>query len=178
MADALEKTSHRLASSVAEHPQRRTGPRYGLNADTDVEEPRTQAKVSGRTADLGLGGCYVDTLTTFPAGTDVCVKIKRGGQIFEAEARVLYGKPGMGMGLAFLGMGHAEKALLELWIRELSGELDKPAKREAAVPNPASAGIERIVLQQLITLLMRKGLLSQAETDGLRREMDRKPLNK
>jgi hypothetical protein len=105
------------------------------------------------------------------------VRIKRGGQTFEADARVLYGKTGMGMGMTFLGMGHAQKAILDLWLRELSGEFDKPAKREAALPDPVSEGTERIVLQQLITLLMRKGLLTQAETETFRRDLERKPRN-
>jgi hypothetical protein len=79
------------------------------------------------------------------------------------------------MGMAFLGMGHAEKATLEQWIRELSGEFDRPAKREASLPNLVSEGTERIVLQQLITLMLRKGLLTQAEAETFRRELERKP---
>ncbi len=178
MADAFQKKPDAHASALAEHAERRIDARYTLNADTEVEEPLTQAKISGRTTDLGMGGCYVDTMTTFPSGTDVSVKIKRGGQTFEADARILYGRPGMGMGMAFIGVGQAEKALLELWIRELSGELEKPAKREAAAPDPMAEGIELIVLQQLITLLMRKGLLSQGEYEALRRDLERKPRNK
>jgi hypothetical protein len=174
MADAFEKTSRTLASALADHAERRIGPRFGVNADTEVEEPQTQAKISGRTADLGMGGCYVDAMTTFPVGTEVCVRIKRGGKKFEADAKVLYGKPGMGMGMAFLGMGQEEKSLLELWIRELSGDIGKVLKREAATPDPVSEGVERIVLQQLITLLMRKGVLTQAETESFRRELDRR----
>ena len=178
MADAFQKKSGVQSSALAEHPERRAGPRFGLNADTEVEEPCTQAKVSGRTTDLGIGGCYVDTITTFPAGTDVSVKITWGGQVFEADARVLYGKPGMGMGMAFLGMGQPEKVLLEQWICELAGEFGKPGKREAGISDPVSEGTERIVLQQLITMLLRKGSLTQAEAEGLRREMDRKNRNK
>jgi hypothetical protein len=178
MADAFLKKSVTHASTVlADHPERRDGPRYGLNADTEVEEPRTQAKVFGRTTDLGLGGCYIDAMTTFPAGTEVCLRIKRGGLTFEADSKIIYGKQGMGMGVVFLGMGQEEKAVLDQWILELSGALDKPAKREPALPNPVSEGTERVVLQQLITLLMRKGVLSQAETEAFRREMDRKSRN-
>ncbi len=91
MADAFVKKSSTLTAAVAEHPERRLGPRYGINADTEVEEPLAQAKVAGRTADIGMGGCYVDAMTTFPPGTEVRVRIKRGGQTFEAEARVLFG---------------------------------------------------------------------------------------
>ncbi len=82
------------------------------------------------------------------------------------------------MGLAFLQMGDEEKTLLGLWIQELSGDTGKGVKRDAALPDPGSEGPERTVLQQLITLLMRKGFLTQAETESFRRDMDRKPRNK
>jgi hypothetical protein len=173
MADAFEKISRSVASAVAEHSERRREARYGINADTEVEELQTQAKVNGRTTDLGLGGCYVDALTAFPSGTNVQVRIKRGGQTFEANARVLYGKPGMGMGMAFLGMGQEEKIRLEAWIRELSGDSDTDIKQETAASALEPEGVERIVLQELITSLQRRGLLTQSETEAFRRKLDR-----
>jgi hypothetical protein len=173
MADAFEKKSHTVASSVAEHAERRSGVRYGITADTEVEEPRTQAKVMGRTADLGLGGCYVDSLTTFPAGTEVSVRINREGQTFEANARVLYGKPGMGMGMAFLEVADEEKIRLEHWISELSRGAGVAPMKPVPVAIKEREGIEGAVLGQLIKLLMRKGILSQSEAEGFRRELDR-----
>lgn len=175
MPDAIGKGSRATASAVADHAERRRAPRYGINADTEVEEPETEAKVSGRTADLGLGGCYVDALTTFPAGTNVRVRISRGGHTFEANARVLYGKPGMGMGISFLEMGETEKALLERWIQELSTTSNPGVKKYVAPSMKDRDGAEVGVMSQLITLLMRKGMLSQSEGEHLRRELDRKP---
>jgi hypothetical protein len=173
MADAFEKQPHMTVSSVVDHAQRRKGMRYGINADTEVEEPRTQAKVIGRTSDLGSGGCYVDSLTTFPIGTEVCVRIKRSGQTFEATARVLYGKPGMGMGMAFVGIVDEEKVRLEHWINELSRETAVAPIKPSPVVIKSREGTEGVVLSQLIKLLMRKGMLSQSEAEGFRRELDR-----
>jgi hypothetical protein len=175
MADHFEKASGTIASSVEKHYERRGGVRYGITADTEVEEPRTQAKVMGRTADLGLGGCYVDSLTTFPAGTDVNVRIKRGEQTFEANARVLYGKPGMGMGMAFLEVADEERIRLEHWISELSRESGVAPKKPDPVPVKGRSGVEGEVLSKLIKLLMRKGILSHSEAEGFGRELDRNP---
>jgi hypothetical protein len=173
MADPFEKASRPFASSAVDHSERRTSARYGITADTEVEEPRTQAKVMGRTADLGLGGCYVDSLTTFPSGTDVCVRIKRGGQTFEANARILYGKPGMGMGIAFVEVVDEERIRLEHWISELSRESSVPPEKPVPVTVKEREGVEGAVLGQLIKLLLRKGILSQSEAEGFRRELDR-----
>ncbi len=175
MPDADGKTSRTAALAVADHAERRRAPRYGINADTEVEEPETEAKVSGRTADLGLGGCYVDAVTTFPAGTNVRVRISRGGLTFEANAKVLYGKPGMGMGISFLEMGREEQALLTRWIQELSASPNPGVKKYVAPSMKDREGVEVAVVGQLITLLMRKGMLSQSEGEQLRRELDRKP---
>ncbi len=173
MADPFEKTSHTLASAEVEHFERRCEARYGINADTEVEEPQTQAKVFGRTADLGMGGCYVDVVTTFAVGTIVCVRISRDGQKFEARAKVLYGRPGMGMGMAFLEMAQEERTRLEGWIRELSTGSITSEKQYDLVPIKEHKRTEGAVLGQLIKLLMRKGLLTQAEAEDFRRELDR-----
>jgi hypothetical protein len=173
MPDAIGKGSHTAALAVAEHAERRVAPRYGINADTEVEEPETEAKVSGRTADLGMGGCYVDSLTTFPAGTNVQVRISRAGRTFEARAKVLYGKPGMGMGISFLEIGQEEQTLLDQWIQELS-TASHPGVEEYAAPSMKDrGGAEVAVMAQLITLLIRKGTISQSEGEQLRRGLDR-----
>ncbi|HEV3219859.1 MAG TPA: PilZ domain-containing protein [Candidatus Acidoferrales bacterium] len=175
MADAIGKTSHPAKSAVADDADRRSVPRYIVNADTEVEEPLTQAKVSGRTADLGLGGCYVDSLTIFPAGTDVVVRITRAGTTFAAEAKVLYGKPGMGMGMAFAEMEQEKRNLLVRWILELSGSPNPGVNENSAPSVKDQEAIDFAVIGHLITLLMRKGTLSQSEGEHLRRELDRKP---
>jgi hypothetical protein len=174
MSDAIGKGSRTTTSAVADHAERRRAPRYGINADTEVEEPESETKVSGRTADLGLGGCYVDALTTFPAGTDVQVRISRGGRTFEARARVLYGKPGMGMGISFHEIGDEEQSLLERWIQELSASPNPGVKKYVPPSMKDRDGAEGAVVAQLISLLMRKGILSLSEGEHLRRELDRK----
>jgi len=174
MADSHEHQARTHGPAVTEQPERRSSPRYGTNADTEVEEPRTQAKLIGRTTDLAMGGCYVDALTAFPVGTHVHVRINRAGQEFEAEARVLYGKPGMGMGMEFLKMAPEDRMRLEQWTRELSGDLVPTIKREETAQYTAEGGIERDVLGELITLMMRKALITQSEGEALRRELEKR----
>ena len=45
--------------------ERRQFPRFPFNADVEVVEPQSGAKITGRVSDLSLSGCWVDTLSPF-----------------------------------------------------------------------------------------------------------------
>jgi len=93
------------------------------------------------------------------------------------------------MGLAFTEIGQEHRTVLRSWLGELSGEIGEPC-REVAPPAPPpaplldpaaatsgeSAGAEtnlRFVAHELITLLVRKKLLSEKQGTGLLREIFR-----
>jgi hypothetical protein len=148
--------------------ERRRHQRFPFNATADIVEPRSNTHINGRTSDLGQGGCYVDTLSPFPAGTLVKIRISRESESFEAEAKVSYSVVGMGMGLAFTAIQPQHLKIFRKWIVDLGGTL--PA--EIGVPSPdhkedggsgeLSEGNSR-VLHELITALMRRGILAEAE---------------
>ncbi len=79
--------------------------------------------LSGRSSELGLGGCYVDSLNPFPEGTLVTLKILRDQGVFETKARVVYCDPRFGMGLAFTDMTPDQRSLLEAWLTEIVSQL-------------------------------------------------------
>ncbi len=131
MAGDSHKYAGTLVRNVVKHDERRKIPRYAVNADSEVEEPRVRAKINGRMTDLGLGGCYVDAMMTFPVGTAVHLRMKREDLHFEADAKVVFSKPGLGMGLAFTELTSAHKEYLAEWVDELSGAeriAEKPTK--------------------------------------------------
>ncbi len=172
MDDAKEKRSSVLVREKPKQDERRQVPRHTINADSQVEEPRVQAVINGRMTDLGMGGCYVDAMMTFPVGTQVVVRLTREDLTFEANATIVYSKPGLGMGLAFMEMEVAHREFLARWVEELAG--NSPALRKIQRTNPInSAAASGGPLQQLITMLMRKGALNQAEYEQLLREIER-----
>src|ERR1700730_1574424 len=85
--------------------QRRQTPRYSCVASAVAVDVRSQARVTGRASVLGRGGCYLETITPFPPGTRVWVRITkedaRSVVHFATKAVVLYAKPGAGMGVTF-----------------------------------------------------------------------------
>ena len=95
--------------------------RYSFIAAAEVISLETDTRLSSQTSELGMGGCYVDTLNPFPEGTLVRVRIVKDNGSFESSAKVVYVLPGFGMGLAFTEVPHDEqRRMLEKWIAELT----------------------------------------------------------
>ena len=83
----------------------------------------SEALLSARTSEIGLGGCYVDALNSFPEGTLVGLRIIRDQGVFETKAKVVYCDPGFGMGLAFTEMTPDHRSLLESWLADIVSQL-------------------------------------------------------
>lgn len=76
-------------------------------------------RLSARTSELALGGCYIDALNPFPQGTPVFVRILRDHGVFETHAKVAYTDRRFGMGLAFTNMAPDQRTILENWLADL-----------------------------------------------------------
>jgi hypothetical protein len=103
--------------------KRRFVRRCPLVASAEVTELGSETLLSGRTSELGLGGCYVDSLNPFPEGTLVGLKILRDQGVFETKAKVVYCDPRFGMGLAFIETPPDQRSLLEAWLIEIVSQL-------------------------------------------------------
>ena len=92
--------------------------RYAFVASAEVTESVSGTRLSARTSEMGLGGCYIDSLNPFPRGTLVQLQILRDQGVFEAAAKVVYCDPRFGMGLAFAGIKPEQRSQLEAWLTE------------------------------------------------------------
>jgi PilZ domain len=105
--------------------------------DAVAVQNKSGTKVIGRTSDLGLGGCYVDTLSPFPVGTEAKIKILRDNESFDAQAKVVYSLMGMGMGLAFVSALPKQVRVFQRWLQEISGQ--PPLAEETHPPSASDA---------------------------------------
>jgi hypothetical protein len=96
-------------------------------ASAEVTELSSETRrISGRTSELGVGGCYIKTLDPFPEGTLVQLRIFREQGVFETKAKVVYSLSAQlnsGMGLAFKEMAPHQRSLLEDWLAEIVTKL-------------------------------------------------------
>jgi len=102
------------------YANRRSVPRYGLIAQTDVVEPVSGLRISGRISEVSLKGCYVDVLNTLPTQTEIEVRISRDRGTFTSPAKIIYTQEGMGMGVAFLNTPADQFKILDTWLAELN----------------------------------------------------------
>jgi hypothetical protein len=100
--------------------ERRASPRFTLSLGAEVIEPVNSTELSGRLSDISRTGCYIDTLSPLAAGTQVHVRLRRGEELFETPARVVYVSPRLGMGLCW-GKNPLEKnlAVLKHWLSHI-----------------------------------------------------------
>jgi hypothetical protein len=103
--------------------KRRSVRRCPFVASAEVTELSSGTLLSGRTSELGLGGCYVDSLNPFPEGTFVGLKVLRDQGVFETKAKVVYCDASFGMGMAFTDMARDQRSLLEAWLTEIVSQL-------------------------------------------------------
>src|SRR5271168_275183 len=108
-------------SSAMPADDRRTYPRYHFTAAAEALDALHRTRMSARTSDIGKGGCYVDTYCPFPLKTPVKLRLTNEKSSFVAEAKVVYSKIGMGMGLQFTSIEPQQMGVLDKWIGELSG---------------------------------------------------------
>jgi hypothetical protein len=97
---------------------RRTHPRYEFIAAVEVIAAESGARMETRVRDLSQQGCYVDTNNALPLGTVTDVRITKGAQLFEAQARVVYSRASKGMGLVFTAIEPEPLRILETWLVE------------------------------------------------------------
>ena len=95
-------------------------PRYGLTAQTEIVEPVSGLRISGRVSEVSHKGCYVDLLNTLPVQTVVEVRITRDRGTFVSPGKIIYTQEAMGMGVAFIDTSADQLKVLDSWLTELT----------------------------------------------------------
>jgi len=170
------KTEESTLPAPESSPERRHNLRFPFTATVEAIEKKSGTKVTGRTSDLSLGGCYVDTLSPFPIGTDAMLRIQKGSETFEAQVKVIFSSVGMGMGLVFVSAQPKRFKIFQKWLLELSGQgVPGEYSQEASetAPQDNSQTLKNAVLSDLIMTLMQKNVLSKDEGKDLLRKLFR-----
>jgi hypothetical protein len=111
-----------------EQPIRRT-PRFPFSAPAEVLRPGANAAEKTLVNELSLYGCYLDTKTPLPRGTNITIRIISDGQYFEASSTVIYAQPTLGMGVAFREVKPTFLAVLQKWLRQALEKQNAPPPR-------------------------------------------------
>ena len=162
-------------SDMGGGPERRRAVRYPFTASAEIMDLRSNTRVTGRSSDLGLGGCYIDILSPFAVGSAVGVRLEREQHVFEAMATVTYAQMSFGMGLSFTEVKPEHQAVLQTWVDRLSGkrlpESHAAAGRESEML-PTLLNLQQ-VLNELVNMMVRKKVINESEGSALIRQIFR-----
>lgn len=165
-----QDTNRKMRSSTGlETQERRRSARHAFTATIEAVEPVSQTRINGRTSDLSREGCFVDTNNSFPAGSSIRLRLTKETHSFETQGQVVYSLAGMGMGVKFIATNPNQLQTVENWLAEIRGE----KAPEIAAPMqsnptylPGNIGQEENeVLNELVVLLKRQGLLPDVKCD-------------
>jgi hypothetical protein len=109
--------------------ERHRARRYPLRANNEVTDVQSETRISGRTGDLSLVGCHVNTLKPLTPGTKIRIKMTHGSVNFQALGRVVYARSNKGMGIVFTNIQPNDQMVLEKWIAQL-----RASERGARLP--------------------------------------------
>jgi hypothetical protein len=177
---AFAKSAATSMSNKLDQPQdkqtaadeRRDAQRYAFICPVELMELSGSARISARTTDLSLQGCYIDTLNPFPVGTRVRLQLTKNDQRLEFQARVTSCHTGSGMGLIFKQLTPAQKETVVSWLDSTTSPAEPSfcAPASAAVAEGASKTNARFAAK-LLKVLERKGILTHSEAAELLRDL-------
>ncbi len=151
----------------AEGEERRVSDRVILSLAAELIESQAGARISGRMSDCCMFGCFVDTINTFPDKTTVRLRLRKGADMFEAEAVVAYSQLRLGMGLAFTYISQENRRKLESWIAGASDQQVHGMAAAATDPEHRVQANQSKRFERLVRLLAEKGILKDADAREL-----------
>jgi hypothetical protein len=153
--------------------ERRDARRYPFICPAELMDLEGNTRISARTADLSLRGCYIDTLNPFPPDTRVRLRLAKNDQQLELQARVTVCHMGSGMGLMFEQLTVQQNFVLLGWLEGTAAPEENPFRTTPAanVAGDAAKANSRFGAS-LIRMLERKGILTHSEAAELLRDLD------
>ena len=176
MMELLNKTIYGQPPPSPVGPaEKRSCPRYPFSPAVEAFDILADIRIKGRLADISRNGCYVDTINPFAKDAPVTLTISRDNQSFKTQAKVVYSKMGMGMGLLFTTAEPDQLRVLGSWLNELSGgKVDGEEQSNLFLQPELAKGSDsdvRKIVSELIALLNGKNLLNDSEAMALLRKL-------
>jgi len=172
-----QKIKESESSGNSNRGERRRSPRFPFMAELDALDPKSNIRIQGRVSDLGMGGCYVDTISPFPTGTTLHIRMRKQDECFEAQAKVTHSTMYVGMGLIFVSAAPDQVVLFQKWLLELSTAVPtRPRSQVSPTPgsnNTSPKADASEVLSELLAVLTRKGALTEEESNTMLRKLRR-----
>jgi hypothetical protein len=151
--------------------ERRDAQRYAFICAAELMELGGSARISARTTDASLQGCYIDTLNPFPVGTRVRLQLTKNDQRLQFQATVTSCHMGSGMGLIFEQPKPEQSATLRSWLHGTSSREETAFRTASQAESEAAPKANVRFAVKLLKVLERKGMLTHSEAAELLRDL-------
>jgi len=100
--------------------EKRRSPRYKCEGSIELCQEGFELRTWATCTDVSMHGCYVEATTTYPAGTNVHVKLQANEFQVQSKGCVRVVYPCLGMGIAFVEMSDENRTRLRELLRTIS----------------------------------------------------------
>jgi hypothetical protein len=163
-------------------PDRRAHPRYTCRGQVKMLPEGSNVWLTGGLSEIGLGGCYVETMSPLPCDSQIQLELTVGELVVRTKGQVKLSSQGMGMGIAFAGITADSQQILQQLVARAAGAQEagqgsarpQPIEthkedRFVVTPSatttdtvPTSSDVE-VAVESLFKLLERKAVLTRQE---------------
>jgi len=163
---------------------RRKFPRRTCRIEAQVTTQDESVRLPGTVTDISLGGCYIEMLAPLPCDTEIQMSLNTGDATLNVSGTVRFSQMGMGMGVAFTGMGPVDFERLRDFAPPVTAppQCTRVSSHPNMPPQPAPVSVppgNRTVMAQkppannlpttaealeaVVRVLFRRGLLTRVE---------------
>jgi hypothetical protein len=117
---------------------RRSQQRFHCTGGVELRRNEGAPPVFGNLSDVSLTGCYVETVSTLPAGTELLFMLRVRDTVVRGRAEVKTSHHAVGVGLVFSHMSKEDQQKLEFLIGTLAGsqEMQPAGQRKLVAEDP------------------------------------------
>jgi hypothetical protein len=122
---------------------RRSQQRFHCTGGVELRRHESAPPVFGNLSDISLTGCYVETVSTLPTGTETLFMIRVRDTVLRGRAQVKTSHHAVGLGLIFLEINQEDQGKLEFLVGTLAGSQELRPDQHLIVPEdplPATQG--------------------------------------
>ncbi|HEY6307254.1 MAG TPA: PilZ domain-containing protein [Candidatus Angelobacter sp.] len=113
---------------------RRKSTRYRCSGGVELRRHESAPQVFANLSDVSLEGCYVEAVSTLPAGSEVLFLLRARDVEVRGRARVKTSNHAVGMGLEFLHLATEDQQRLEFLVGALTGAHEMQPGQRTVVP--------------------------------------------
>jgi hypothetical protein len=118
-----------------EVPGRRKHPRYHCTGGVELRRSETAPAIFGNLSDISMEGCYVETVSTLPSGSEILFMLRVRDTTVRGRASVKASNHAVGMGLEFQHLATEDQQKLEFLIGTLTGRKEmRPEEKRVIIP--------------------------------------------